>query len=290
MSLPLTAPRRTLAPPLDPVEYARLYALRKDASTQTSSTIRWLRRRAVALVGGRRNASVLSIGTGEGDVDLALYSALRESGLSVRYTAVEPSAAQRALLHANLDRHGVSADFEIRPECFEDLRIDQTWDLVLICQSAYYFDSHRLGALLRAAQACVSPGGSLVIVHQSHLGIPEIQAEHMVALKGNREAMLSGRDIAAILVQDRALQFTPARDHHTISATLDVRDCLDPGSAAGVGIMSFCLECDLSRLRAADLMPLRESLSRLADRHQRGRGLLHEPVDVFWLRPLRLSQ
>lgn len=290
MSLSLTAPRRPLAPPLDPITYARLYALRKAASTQTAHTIRWLRRHATALVGPRRHASVLSIGTGEGDVDLALYAALRESGRSVRYTAVEPSAAQRALLRDNIARHGVGADVEIRPECFEDLHIDQTWDLVLICQSAYYFDSSRLGALLRAAQACVSPGGSLVIVHQSHLGIPEIQAEHMVALKGNREAMLSGRDIAALLTGDRGLQFSPARDHHTIPATLDVRGCLDPGSAAGIGIMSFCLECDLRALSAADLRPLRESFSRLADRHQRGRGLLYEPVDVLWLRPLMLSQ
>ena len=51
---------------------------------------------------------------------------------------------------------------------FTDLLADAKgrFDLVLICQSAYYFDPHQLPLLVRQAFGLVAAGGSLVIAHR----------------------------------------------------------------------------------------------------------------------------
>lgn len=272
-----------LAPPLSEEVYARYYALRKAASTQTRNTTAWLCDQARELTGQRPEVHILSIGTGEGDVDLAIHEALAQQGVRARITALEPSASQRALLEARLQASGASAAFEVRGERFEELHTTQRFDLVLICQSAYYFDPHELPLLLRRAFGLVAPGGSLVIAHQSGKGIPELQAEHMLALKGSHEAMLNGDDLAALLERDGSLPYLAHRDRLEIPAALEVSRCLDPASREGLDIMSFCLECELSGLLPAPVEALRASFARHG-RHTQEGTWLWEPVDVFCLR------
>ncbi len=272
-----------LAPPLSEAAYARYYALRKAASTQTRNTTAWLCAHARALTGFRPEVHILSIGTGEGDVDLALHEALGRQGARARFTAVEPSPSQRALLEARLWEGGAARDFTIRGQRFEELHTRQRFDLVLLCQSAYYFDPAALPALLRRAFSLVASGGSLVIAHQSGKGIPELQAEHMLALKGSHEAMLDGDDIAGLLERDGSIPYLGHRDRFEIPAALEVSRCLDPDSPEGLDIMSFCLECELRVLPGARVAALRSGFARLA-RAAAGGIWLWEPVDIFRLR------
>jgi len=282
MPAPALRPAAT-APPLGAADYARLYALRKAASTQTRHTIAWLCRHARELTGDRSRPRILSVGCGEGDVEIAMHDALREEGVPGHFTAVEPSAPQRARLRARLRSADLEADFDIRGVGFEALSVRGDFDLVLICQSAYYFDRPSLPFLFRRAFSLTAPGGGLVIAHQSRRGVPQLQARHMMALRGDLETALHGDDIAALLGRDPMLPFDRRRHHVEIPAALDLRACLDPTSQEGLDILSFCLECDLGGISAARLAALRADLSALAVYDADG-ARLPEPVDVFWLR------
>lgn len=278
----VVSPAAAPAPPLSPERYAALYALRKAASTQTAHTIGWLCARAPALAGHRRTCRVLSLGTGEGDVDLALLDAFGAVGVEAHVTALEPSAPQRARLARRLADRPAPCRVTVQPTRFEDFAACGTWDLVLICQSAYYLDATALPALLHRAWARVAAGGSLVIAHQSARGVPEVQARHLPRLRGTWDHVLNGDDLHQLLVRDRRIPYRPARDRHAVDASLDLRRCLDPGSAEGLDILSFCLECDLSGVPAALQEDVRQTVAALAE--DRGDGpRLVEPVDVFWV-------
>jgi hypothetical protein len=275
-------PPPTLAPPLSVDRYAALYDLRKNASTQTAHIIDFLCAQLPRVYAGRAQLELWSIGTGEGDVELALMDALDATGVSVRVMAVEPSLPQRRRLEARLARRGHTARVEVVPRSFEAFTATRQWDLVLLCQSAYYFAPADLPALLRRAWSYVSAGGSFMVVHQSAQGVPELQMRHMEALHGSRAFMLNGDDLHALLLDEPAVPYRPARDRHALPASLDVRRCLDPQSREGLDILSFCLECDLSRLSPGHLEAIRASVQSLSVERDGGRHL-EEPVDVFWM-------
>jgi SAM-dependent methyltransferase len=280
-----------VAPPLDDEFYAQSYELRKAASTMTVSAIEWFRNNVTLLLEGsdlrshkNDTFSVLSIGSGEGDIDLeiihSLLPELKPPWKRLRYVALEPNSIHRDRFLQRLDEafFDDSVDVSVRSDCFEpgSFAREEQYDLVLLTHVLYYFDDPYQA--IQTALTQTKKGGQVVIVHQTATGIPQIQREHMLEAKGNENEMFTAEDIKDLLdTKLNQYQF------YNVEARLDVTECLQR-SETGVKIMSFCLECDLRQLQEAKFAKILQAFWRLAEIEDSGRAFIQEPIGVFVLK------
>lgn len=185
--------QKLVAPPLDDEFYAESYELRKAASTMTVAAIEWFRNHVTELLEGNYSPShqddtlsILSIGSGEGDIDLeiiqSLIPRLNPRRKQLKYVALEPNPIHRDRFLQRLDEAslGQNVEVSVRDEYFEPGRFEkeQKYDLVLLTHVLYYFDKP-----YQAIQSAVNQtkdGGKVVIVHQTATGIPQIQGDRVL--------------------------------------------------------------------------------------------------------------
>lgn len=145
---------------LDPAEYALGHTLFEARSDQRSRLAAWL----VDLLTPRAvtDTRVLSVGCGDGSVDVEVATALASLGHVVDYLGVEPhpSSAQ-AFLARLTEVAGVHAG--VAESSFAQVDTEGTFDVVLAVHSLYYV--HDLAATLRRARGLLAPGGVLVVLH-----------------------------------------------------------------------------------------------------------------------------
>ncbi|MEM9218350.1 MAG: methyltransferase domain-containing protein [Cyanobacteria bacterium P01_F01_bin.150] len=281
---------RSFAPELNEKFYAESYELRKAASTMTTGTITWFQRNLDSLLTQPRldshTLSVLSIGSGEGDIDLEIIKTLTPAGDNfwerLRYVALEPNPIHRdrflhRLSHASL---GDTVEVDVREEAFDPNQplVQEQYDLVLLTHVLYYFDNHTQA--IQQALAHTKPHGRVVIIHQSAIGIPQIQREYMLEIKGNEDEMLTVENI-----QDLLDQHSWPYQFHPIDAQLDVTSCLQQ-LEKGIKIMSFCMECDLRLLQEAKFAKVLQAFWRLADIDNDGKAFIQEPLGVLVMQPI----
>ncbi|NEO59796.1 MAG: methyltransferase domain-containing protein [Moorea sp. SIO4G2] len=282
--------QKFVAPPLDDKFYAESYELRKAASTMTVAAIEWFRNNVTVLLEGSYSPShqddtlsVLSIGSGEGDIDLeiiqSLIPRLNPRWKQLNYVALEPNPIHRGRFLERLDQAslGENVEVSVRDDYFEPGKFEsqQKYDLVLLTHVLYYFDEPYQA--IQSALTQTKEGGKVVIVHQTATGIPQIQREHMLEAKGNQNEMFTAQDI-------RNLLDTQSHQHqyHHVHARLDVTECLQ-GFETGVKIMSFCMECDLRQFQEAKFFKILQAFWRLAEIEDSGKAFINEPIGVFVL-------
>ncbi|NEP01814.1 MAG: methyltransferase domain-containing protein [Symploca sp. SIO2E9] len=283
--------KKFIAPPLDNKFYAESYELRKAASTMTVAAIEWFRSDVMLLLEGIYSRSdkddtfsVLSIGSGEGDIDLeiihSLLPRLNPRWKRLKYVALEPNSIHRDRFLQRLDKASFDDSVEVcvRDQRFEpsSLAGEEQYDLVLLTHVLYYFDDPYQA--IQSALTQTKEGGQVVIVHQTAMGIPQIQQEHMLEAKGNQNEMFTAEDIKRLL-ETKSHQ----HQYYHVDARLDVTECLQR-LESGVKIMSFCLECDLRQLQEAKFAKILQAFSRLAEIEDSGRAFIREPIGVFVLK------
>ena len=283
--------QKIIAPPLDDEFYAQSYELRKAASTMTVAAIDWFRNNLTPLLEGSnyslssqdKTLSVLSIGSGEGDIDLEIINSLTPKSTTrwknLKYVALEPNSIHRDRFLQRLEKAslGDNVEVSVQREYFEPGKFDdeKKYDLVILTHVLYYFDD-----ALRAIESALKQtkeGGEVIIVHQTATGIPQIQHEYMLEAKGNSNEMLSAEEIRALLDS----KFHQHQYHH-VDARLDVTQCLQ-GTENGVKIMSFCMECDLRQLPEAKFTKILQGFWRLAEIEDSGKAFINEPIGVVVL-------
>ncbi len=284
-----------VAPALTDEYYAESYRLRKTASSMTTAAVQWFKDHSRMLVESiaassqtqvnpQNTLTILSVGTGEGDLDLAIIQSLRpwleHYHHCLRYVAIEPNADHRNRFIRNLaivSTHP-SIDIQVEDGDFLDPAVGhkyQSYDLILMIHVLYYFqDPYQ--AIHKAYQQ-LTPCGRLIIVHQEETGIPQIQHQYMKNLKGNEVALLTAEMIQTLL-RKQGYSF----DYHSLYAYLDITECLI-GSEAGISIMSFCLECDLRGLKPDQLAEVRSAFQRLSKPKSDGQLVIDEPIGVLIL-------
>ncbi|NES22884.1 MAG: methyltransferase domain-containing protein [Symploca sp. SIO3E6] len=283
--------QKSFAPPLDDEFYAQSYELRKAASTMTVAAIEWFRyntglllERSYSNSDKDHTFSVLSIGSGEGDIDLeiihSLLPRLKPRWKRLRYVAIEPNSIHRDRFLQRLDQASFDESVEVcvRDECFEPGRLagEKQYDLVLLTHVLYYFDEPYQA--IQSALTQTKEGGQVVIVHQTARGIPQIQQEYMLEAKGDQNEMFTAEDIKRLLETQ-----SHQHQYYHVDARLDVTECLQR-LESGVKIMSFCMECDLRQLQEAKFAKILQAFWRMAEIEDSGRAFIQEPIGIFVLK------
>lgn len=146
--------------PLSPVEYAAGHALFESRSDQREHIVSWLIDHVAARADGPTR--VLSIGCGDGSVDVQVAAALASHGQRVDYVCVEPhTPSGRACASRMAEISGV--DETILNEPFERTRPSGPFDVVLAVHSLYYVND--LADTLGRAATMLAPGGELIVLH-----------------------------------------------------------------------------------------------------------------------------
>lgn len=203
------------APPLSDDFYAESYRLRKAASSMTSACISWLEQNMGSLV--RESLpfcdrppifSVLSVGSGEGDIDIEiiqnLIPHLHSRQMSLKYAVIEPNSNHRQSFQNKLKTISLPKSTEI---CIHDGYFaegdssdrDRHYHLILLIHVLYYFRDPYIP--IQQALTQIEPTGKIVIVHQEETGIPQLQRQYMMSLKGDRHKLLTAEMIQKLLDQ-----------------------------------------------------------------------------------------
>ena len=272
--------------------------MRKTASTMTHGTIDWFQRNldpvlTQAQASLQNNTlAVLSIGSGEGDIDLEIIKTLTpdsdNSWGRLQYVALEPNPVHRDRFFNRLNHTALAdtIDVDVRGDYFKPHQsLDQEqspdheqYDLVFLTHVLYYFDDPTQA--IRQALAYTKPHGRLIIIHQSAMGIPQIQSEHMLEIKGDENELLTAEMIQDLLDQ----QGWPYQSHY-IDAQLDVTPCLQQ-LETGIKIMAFCMECDLRQLPAYKFAKVLQAFWRIAEIDDDGKAFIQEPLGVLVVQPI----
>lgn len=247
---------------LDPGDYAAGHALFESRSDQRANLTSWLVDHLTARA--RAATRVLSIGCGDGSVDVAVARALASRGRAVEYVGVEPHAPSGSVFASRMARlSGVRS--EILTEPFERARPDGRFDVVLAVHSLYYVAD--LAGTLRRAYSMLAPGGELIVLHA-----PLEPLNVLVRLLAPGQLQAFGEDVAAQL---RALGRAPR------VVRIDNRLDLTPTGDAAVDrqLLAFTVQ---AALPPALLGVVRSALGELA---RPGPGLvLTHPVDALVIR------
>ncbi|KHD08744.1 hypothetical protein PN36_22695 [Candidatus Thiomargarita nelsonii] len=278
----------SIAPPLENNVYAEFYQLRQNASTMTASTIEWFHNHLKMLLDEMRyqtrnnTLSVLSIGSGEGDIDIEIIQAilphLNPQWTHLKYDALEPNSIHRKrfverLREKSFDDHVSVSVHNTSFGISDGFESNESYDLILFVQVLYFFKDP--SQIIQRALAQTKPTGRVIIVHQSALGIPEIQRKHMLSLKGNENGILTTEDIKKRLDQESGCLYR----FYDVDAYLDVTECFNQ-SEVGLNILSFCMGCDLRKIHQKKLTPLLQSMINYAEIKDEG-SVLYEPIGIF---------
>ena len=144
--------------PVPPEHFRELYAASDDPWGFAS---RWYERRKYALTLASLPRPVVGRGLEVGCSIGVLTAALAERCEALLALDVEPRALELA-------RARVPPSVELRRCRVPHEWPEGTFDLVVLCEVAYYLDGDDLDLLLRRATAAVAPGGALVAVHWRH--------------------------------------------------------------------------------------------------------------------------
>jgi len=249
---------------------------------------------------------VLSIGCGDGELDLELIMALSDAlaaaapGAAPRnlhYVGLEPTVSDAAAFSARLEearqlgRLPSQVVAYVRQESFDDrpkqpaatrdeatqgatiFHSEAAFDLVVCAGTMSYFrDAHAtVGRMLAQTKS----GGRLLIVQPSS-GVPELQAELMKMARGNDAHHCTAEQVKHLLSQFKLPPFSMSY----VAATLSCTECL-LRNPTGLQIISHCLECDVRRLCEHKMMRILKAFWRAATIDDDGSGCIDESLAVF---------
>jgi SAM-dependent methyltransferase len=260
--------------PLTDKEYAECFDAFKNVSSEWMAIGEWLEKEFIPCLAGRALARVLSVGSGTGDFDLTLMRMLLKKIPHISYIALDPNQEHNAIFSERYRDCGLELEsFQIIPQPFGQERLDGGFDLIHLTHCLYYIPDRKTA--IRRAYELLSPGGFLLIFHQTTLGINEIQRAYMRLVKGDEKEMFSAHDIALIF-EDLGLNF----NYDVLISDIDVTDCIKENET-GRKILDFFLESDLEGIDRSLKEEIIQKMKEIC-RYENGRYFLFHPCGIFW--------
>lgn len=263
------------------VQYHDAYNSRRQRSTMAAQAVAWLGNHLRMRLGEQGESPttlrVLSVGCGDGNVDLPLLDMLN-GRLPVDFVGVDVNATSldtfRQALHQRFDAGTVTTTLLELP--VQSLAPELgSFDLVIVSHMLYYVD-HPGDTVAALVREFTRTDGQLVVIHSAFHGVPAL----MAAVDG-LTPFLTAEDIATQL---GAQHLSPTV--HTLHTELDATDIL-ADTPQGRAVLEFCIEADLDTLSADALARLQAELSYRCQQRD-GRWIMAEQVGVLVLdNPLR---
>lgn len=253
-------------PALSGEEYARGHALFEARSDQrrriTSLLCDLLAHRAAG------STCVLSVGCGDGAVDVELARVLARLGRPVTYHGIAPHPSSAECFLARLgELPNVHPEVD-RCTFAEAPSARGSYDVVLAVHSLYYVDD--LAEALRVARRAVAPGGQLVVVHA-----PAEELNALVEVLALDQGQLFSDAVAQALAEDGV-----EAERRRLPATLDLTG--DDQEQDGDAVLDFAVQVRLPALLRGPVLDV------LRDASLPGGGLrVQHPVDAFLVPPPR---
>ncbi|OZE33855.1 hypothetical protein CH256_11215 [Rhodococcus sp. 05-2254-6] len=249
---------------LDPGSYARGHAAFEFLSDQRGLIAEHLSGRLARV--GDGPISVLSVGCGDGSLDVRLAAGLMQQvpGRPVRYVGIDPwpgSATLFAAKMAALTADELDADAYVAS--FDDVPVDETFDVVMFVHSMYYVAD--VGATLRGALDLLRPGGELWVAVAPSAALNALVGVLAPPLEGHRQWFSADVDKAFV---DNGIALD---DSVTLDAMVDLSTAIDE-------VLDFAVQARLTpELRG----PVRAYLDAVSVPGADGRPRVPHPVDVF---------
>lgn len=249
---------------LEPGAYARGHAAFELLSDQRGLIAEHLAGRLVGM--GDGPISVLSVGCGDGSLDVRLAAGLMQQvpGRPVRYVGIDPwpgSAALFAAKMAALTAEELDADAYVAS--FDDVPVDETFDVVMFVHSMYYVAD--VGATLRGALDLLRPGGELWVAVAPSAALNALVGVLAPPLEGHRQWFSADVDKAFV---DNGIALD---DTVTLDAMVDLSTATDE-------VLDFAVQ---ARLTPELHGPVRAYLDAVSVPGADGRPRVPHPVDVF---------
>jgi SAM-dependent methyltransferase len=258
-------------PALTPSEYARCFEVLKASSREHEVTSQWFASQVAPCLDVSDTLRIMSIGSGPGDFDELLILAMPMRGY-VEYNFVENHPGHLEALRRcteALQRPGFS--FNIHQNAFTSAtQMSGKFDVIIMAHFLYYVPDRE--AVIANAKSHLSERGVLIIIHQTALGINQVQRYLSGLIGGNlSESVCSGeiRKITGALVID-----------DIIPTGLDVTDIIENKRPEGDLLLSFFIESRIQNLDSSIVARLRQFISDLSYTRDQ-RNFLFHPVGVM---------
>lgn len=263
-------------PPLSDERFDAAHWAFERSSTQQDEIRRLLARLVQQTRPADERLRVLSVGPGNGMLDLPLIGSLASAGVAMDYVGVDPNpvAGQRfAAGFREIESGGVS--LSVRECGIDDLDNTAGYDLIHAVHSLYYVaDPPR--TLSRLIER-LTPGGRLVVFQAPWGALNRLAACFWTGADGR--TVWFSEQLEAWLREGRR-RF----EKHTIDARLDVTGALATGDADGRLVFDFALHTAAETLPSEVRQRALECL-RAISAGEGGRSLAPHPVDAFVVYP-----
>lgn len=226
----LAAPLLPL-PALAPGPYAAGHAAFEARSDQRALLTSWLCDRVRRRTG---SVSVLSVGCGDGTVDVELARALSGRGGDVRYAGLDPHPPSAGeFLRAVGAVPGVAASAGVGR--IDALPNEPTYDVVLAVHCLYYVRD--LGSSVARLRSLLRPGGELIVLLAPRTGLNDLASLLAPAVDGRYQWWAD--DLAGVL--------GARAERQRVQGRLDLADLDDVNDAQ---VLNFLVQAELpDRLR-----------------------------------------
>ncbi|XP_022095823.1 histamine N-methyltransferase-like isoform X2 [Acanthaster planci] len=176
---------------------------------------------------------MLGVGSGSGEVDLAILRALLPHHLRVSTTVIEPDPSQIGLyreLMADSELSGATFEFHQQTSSefmMENSGNNKTFDLIHMVHVLYHIEKRDLEETLSHYYKSLSPGGMMIIAYESDKSSLARIRKVLQPFKRGTPPYMSIGDIEKAL-----LKVTPTFQRTNIPGTLEVTACLTGDSSA----------------------------------------------------------
>ena len=253
-------------------EYGAAFRVFKNASTERELLAVWFERALARMALSTESVSVLSIGGGNGELDIRFIHSILKRYDSVHYHVVEPYGLALRAFERRAEALGSShLHLTTDQSTFESYTPDRNFDLCHSIHSLIYMENP-LHELLRALKMA---GGRAMFVNQNMQGISALRHEFFPMIGQSGTGTLTSEDISRTL-KNAGCHF----EEEVLPGSVDVTPCFDQESQTGLLLMNFFLLCRFDQLATK----LREQvLSKLQDvsLSEDGRRILANPVAAF---------
>jgi len=255
-------------------DYVDSHEALRRSSNQKHQILDWFRNAGLLEAGSESVVpSVLSVGSGAGDIDCLLIEHFERRGVPFAYDALEPNGAALSVFRDRCGEMQPSMVNRVRLYAcgFEHFAAGQAYDLIHFVHAIYGIED--VHGMMNKAFGMLAPGGTLGVICSTDEGVNNFKRDvfEIIDLPGR-----AGRVREQALVSSLSEIEGAALDFEIVPSEIDVTECLN-STPEGDLLMSFFLQADFAALETGEQIAVLQVLSEHVQERD-GRMMLNQPM------------